>query len=161
MFFRGVVTLVAGICEDALEFDANLLLDLRDHCAKRMPIIWLPREGLGVDNELAAFRTIERRCNRDLDAELIRLAGLSFPDALDLRCMQTEDAEIGAIRSFDPAQIFVLSVNRRASISSLAKASSSGVWPLILRPISRMTRPSWVFNVLSGLLARLNCLACA
>src|SRR3984957_16865620 len=52
------------------------------------------------------------RRHRDLDAELIRLVRLAFPNAFNLWGMQAEDAQIGPFGStFDAAQVLVLGMN--------------------------------------------------
>src|ERR1700704_2588472 len=66
----------------------------------------------GLDDELPAFRMLQRRRHRRLDAKLIRLVRLAFANAFDLRRMQAEDAQVGAWRlAPDGAQILVLRVN--------------------------------------------------
>ncbi len=59
-----------------------------------MAVIGFAGQRLGVNDKLAAFRVRERRRDRDLHAELVRLVRLAFADAFDLRRMQAEDAQI-------------------------------------------------------------------
>jgi hypothetical protein len=53
-----------------------------------MPVIRVARQCLGVGDELAAPRAMERGGERDLDAKLIRAMRLAFANALDLRGVQ-------------------------------------------------------------------------
>lgn len=72
---RGVVALVSGIGDDARKRCPDLGLDGRNDGLKRVAIIGFSGQRLDVSDELAAFRSVDRRCDGDLDAELVGLMG--------------------------------------------------------------------------------------
>src|ERR1700716_2666769 len=107
--WRRVVAAIAAIGDDALEVCADQPLDLGDDGSERVAVIGLARQGLGVDDELPAFRTLQRRRQRRFDAELVWLVRLALADAFHFRRVQAEDAPIGPFpRAFDAAQVLVL-----------------------------------------------------
>jgi len=57
-------------------------LDPRDHLNQRVAVIGIARQRLYMGDELAALAVLEGGGNADLDAELVRLVGLTLADAL-------------------------------------------------------------------------------
>lgn len=68
----------------ALYLTARELLRFLDHGSQRMPAVWISRQRLGVQDELAAGRAGVGGDDRDLDAELVEGLGLAPAGALDL-----------------------------------------------------------------------------
>ena len=105
-------------------------------------------------HELPAPAAVERRGDRDLDAELVGLVGLALADALDL----------GRVQGIDLAAALALALILDAPGERERQGEDvSGEFgrPAILRVMSRITAPSIVRRRRSALLARLNCLAWA
>jgi hypothetical protein len=67
---------------------AELGLDLRDHASQGVAVIGVAGKRLGVGDERTALRAMERRGERDLDAELVRKMSFALADALDLGRVQ-------------------------------------------------------------------------
>lgn len=86
-----VVAAIAGIGDDLAEVGAGRALDCRKDGGQRVAVIGIAGQRLDVGDELAAVAALERRGNRDLDAELIGLVGLALADALHLRSVQGVD----------------------------------------------------------------------
>jgi hypothetical protein len=70
------------------EVGADLGLDLRNHGRKRVAVIRVAGQRLGVGDELAALGAIERCGERDLDAEFVRAMGFALADAFNLGRVQ-------------------------------------------------------------------------
>jgi YD repeat-containing protein len=67
-----------------LDGTAGELLGGIDDGGERVAVVWIARERLGVQHELAAWGASVGADDRGLDAELIGRAGLALADALDL-----------------------------------------------------------------------------
>lgn len=80
----GVVAAIALVDVGALDLDAGETLGALDGAAQGMAVIRIAGQGLGVQHELAGRRAAVGGDDRDLDPELVRRAGLSLADALDL-----------------------------------------------------------------------------
>ena len=72
----------------ALDLAAGELLGVLDDVSQRVTVIGIARQRLGVQHELAARRAGVGGDDRDLDAELVRRAGLALADALGLGGME-------------------------------------------------------------------------
>jgi hypothetical protein len=72
----------------ALDLAACEFLGLLDDLAQGMPVVWVVRQRLGVQHELAARRAGVGGDDRNLDAELVGRTGLAFADAFGLRGME-------------------------------------------------------------------------
>src|ERR1700730_15109601 len=125
MRYRRVVTAIAAISDDAIERRADQPLNLGDDDAERVAVIWFARQGPGVDDELPAFRMLQRRSHRRLDAELIRLVRLAFANAFDLRRMQAEDAQVKTLCLFST----LWKLHGRLFISHLRRESDTRARP--------------------------------
>ena len=103
---RGVVAAIAAVGDDALEVGADLGLHLRDDVAERMAVVGVAGQRLHMGDELAALGVVERRGDRDLDAELVGPVRLALADAFDLRRVQRIDllARAGSGAGRAPAQ---------------------------------------------------------
>jgi len=64
------VAAIAAIGDDAGKACADLRLDLRDDRRKRVAVVGIARQGLGVGGELPAFGKMERDGDGNLEAEL-------------------------------------------------------------------------------------------
>ena len=82
---------IAAVGDDAGKVRADLHLDLRDHGREGVAVVGVARHRLGVGDELAALRAMQRGGERDLDAELVGPMGLALADALDLGRVQRID----------------------------------------------------------------------
>jgi len=96
---------------------------------------------------------MERRGDGNLDAELVRAMRLALADAFDLGGVQRIDLR--------PPLVLALLAHPARQHQGEAKDLLERLSPLILRTMSRVTRPRWVRRVRSARLARLNCLAWA
>src|SRR5262245_32905483 len=83
-----VVAAIAGIGDDACERGAGRALDVGDHGGKRVPVVGVAGQRLGVQHELATLAAAQGRGNADLDPELVGLVGFAFADALHLGRVQ-------------------------------------------------------------------------
>ena len=117
-----------------VEVRADLRLDLRDHGREGVAVVGVARQRLGVGDELAALGAMERGGERDLDAELVGPMRLALADALDL----------GRVQGIDLASALMLALlahpageHERMGEDALQRRRR----PLILRTMSRMTRP--------------------
>lgn len=79
-----VVTLVALIHINPIDLAAGQVLRFFDHLAQAVAVIWVPRQGLGMQDELTALAAFVGGGDRDFYAELVRLVGLALADAFDL-----------------------------------------------------------------------------
>src|SRR6266702_7225436 len=82
---------IAGIGVQPIDRGADEFLDPRDHLGQRVAVIGIARQRLYMGDELAALAMLEGGGNADLDAELVRLVGLTLADALHFGGMQTVD----------------------------------------------------------------------
>ena len=82
--------MTAVILVDVAAFDlaAGEFLGVFDDGPEGMSIVWVAGQRLGVQHELTAGRAGVGGDDGDLDAELVRRAGLAFADALGLRGME-------------------------------------------------------------------------
>ena len=85
---RGVVAAIAAVGDDAGKARADLRLDLRDHGGECVAIVRVARQRLGVGDELASGRAMQRGGDRHLDAEFVRPMRLALADAFDLGRVQ-------------------------------------------------------------------------
>src|SRR3974390_695706 len=88
---RGVVAAVAAVDDQTRQADADLLLEVRNDRRERVAVVGIARKRRPLGDELAALRTMERRGDRRLDAELVRTMRLALADAFDLGRMQGID----------------------------------------------------------------------
>ena len=84
---RVVVAAISFVHVDAASLHAGELLHVGDHGAERVPVEGIAMQGLGVEHELSALRRGHGGGDTDLAAELVRRAGFTLADALDLRAM--------------------------------------------------------------------------
>lgn len=84
---RRIVTFVAGVGEYA----PDLSTDVRDDVCKRMAVIGIAGQRLGMKRELAALGAMQRGGNGNLHAKLVRRLRFSLADAFDLRGMKAID----------------------------------------------------------------------
>lgn len=75
---RVVVAAISFVDADAASLHAG---------AKRVPVEGIAMKGLGMEHELPALRRRHGGGDTDLSAELVRRAGLTLADALNLRGM--------------------------------------------------------------------------
>lgn len=148
MALGGIVAAIAGIGDDAGETGADLRLGGGDDPGERMAVIRVARQRLDMGDELAALAAINRRRHGDLDAELVGLVGFPLADALDLGGVERIDLRT--------ALTAILPVDAAGQMQGPGEGLLQPALPLILRSMSRITRPSWVLSVLSALPARLN-----
>jgi hypothetical protein len=80
-----IVAAIAFINIGPLDLSPGHGLRLLDHLARRMAIIRIAGQRLGVEDELAAFAAVVGGGDGDLHAELIRLVGFALADAFGLR----------------------------------------------------------------------------
>ena len=85
--FWRIVADIALVHVDPLDLPAGQGLGFFQHLRQGVAIIWVSRQGLGVQDELAALAAFIGRGQRDLDAELIGLVRLALGDAFGLRGM--------------------------------------------------------------------------
>ncbi|GLS36975.1 hypothetical protein GCM10010869_25670 [Mesorhizobium tianshanense] len=106
-----------------------------------------------MGDELAAAAALQRGGDRDLDAELIGLVGLTLADAFHL----------GSVQGIDLLAALALALVPDAPGKRQRQGEELGQFglPASLRVMSRITAPSMVRSRLSARLARLNCLAWA
>jgi hypothetical protein len=148
-----IMTAVTPVDIAALDLAAGEFLSLLDDLAQGMPVVWVVRQRLGVQHELAARRAgAGGGDDRNLDAELVGRTGLALADAFGLGGM--EGIQLPA------ALALLLGSDRETRASGRANAASTCAWPLILRPISRISRPRRAQNAQFSTW-RLNCLAWA
>src|ERR1700738_5635956 len=83
-----VMTAVTLVDIAALDLAACEFLSLLDDLAQGMPVVWVVRQRLGVQHELAARRAGVGGDDRNLDAELVGRTGLAFADAFGLGGME-------------------------------------------------------------------------
>src|SRR5262245_13615943 len=76
---RMVVTAIAFVSVDTASRNACELFEIGDDGAKRMAVVRVAVQRLGVQHELAALGGSDRRRDRDLAAELVGFAGLPPP----------------------------------------------------------------------------------
>jgi hypothetical protein len=130
MGLRSVVAFITGIGDDTGKRCADLGLDGRYDGFERVAVIGFAGQRLNVGDKLAAFRSVDCRCDGDLDAELVRLVGLALANAFDLRGVKAEDAKIGVRPTeritFSPGAI-CKSLRKRTS-QTCAKTYSSKLW---------------------------------
>lgn len=81
---RVIVAAIPFVDMDAASLHASELLHVGDHGAERVPVEGIAMQGLGMEHELSAFRRRHGGGDTDLAAELIRRAGFTLADALDL-----------------------------------------------------------------------------
>jgi len=81
----GIVALISGICQNALENCAGELLDVGQDSLKRVAVIRLTRKRPGMNGELAALAPVHGGGDGDLDAELIGFVGFTL--APSRRCV--------------------------------------------------------------------------
>src|SRR3712207_8404680 len=86
-----MVAAVPRIRDDPLQLSSDRLLEVRDHCCKRVPVIRVAGQRLHMSHELPALAAVERCRDTHLHAELVGLVRLTLADALHLRGMQTVD----------------------------------------------------------------------
>ena len=84
---RVVVTAIPFVGVDAASLHAGELLHIGDHGAERVPVEGIAMPCLGMEHELPALRRRHGGGDTDLAAELVRRAGFTLADALDLRGM--------------------------------------------------------------------------
>jgi len=144
-----IVTAVAFIDMDAVDLDPGELLELGDHRAKRVTVIGIAVQRLGVQHKLSALWGGNRRGDRDFAAELVGRTRLAAADAFDLGGMQRID--------LGPPLMLILMAHPQGKIEQGAEAIfQGGITPSILRRMSRMMRPNRVRRNLSSRRARLN-----
>src|ERR1700730_6438850 len=83
-----VMTAIPLVDIAALDLAAGEFLSLLDDLAQGMSVVWVARQRLGMQHELAARGAGVGGDDRNLDAELVRRAGFAFADALGLRGME-------------------------------------------------------------------------
>src|SRR5262249_59835173 len=91
---------------EPLDLVADELFDCRNDLRQGVAVIGIAWQRLGMDGELPALAALERGCDAHLDAELVRLARLTFADAFDLGGVQA--------------------VNLRAALAALLLTHSAG-----------------------------------
>jgi hypothetical protein len=74
----------AAVGDDAGQVRADLRLDFRDDGRQGVAVIRIAGQRLGVGDEVSALRAVQRRGDRDLDAELVGPMRLTLADAFDL-----------------------------------------------------------------------------
>lgn len=117
-----------------------------------MAVKRIARQRFRVQGELAAFRALQRRKQRDLDAELVRGTRLALADALDLVSVQAVDLAA--------ALALPLLQNRRGLIERPFGDLLELLFAGNLGDVANS--PAEVgLSLRSALLARFNCLACA
>ena len=79
-----LVTDIALVHIDPLDLPLGQGLGLFQDFRQGVAVIGVSRQGLGMQDELAALTTPIGRDQRDLDAKLIGLVGLAIGDALGL-----------------------------------------------------------------------------
>jgi hypothetical protein len=84
---RVVVAAISFVHVDAASLHAGELLHVGDHGAERVPVEGIAMQCLGMEHELSALRGRHGGGDTDLAAELVRRAGFTLADALDLRAM--------------------------------------------------------------------------
>ena len=150
---RRIVAAIAAVGDNAREARANLALHVGNDLFQRMAVIGIAGQRRHMGDELPAFRAMERGGDRNFDAKLIRAMRLAFPDAFDLGRVQGID--------FSAALVLALVAHPFGQPQRLTKTSRKAAFPLVLRAMSRMTRPSIVRSRRNARRARLNCLAWA
>jgi len=88
---RVVVTAIAFVDVDAARLHAGELLHVGNDGAERVPVEGITMQGFGMEHELSALRRRRGSGDTNLAAELVRRAGFTLADALDLRGMQRID----------------------------------------------------------------------
>src|ERR1700736_3241839 len=83
-----VMTAVTLVDIAALDLAACEFLSILDDLAQGMPVVWVVRQRLGVQHELAARGAGVGGYNRNLDAELVGRTGLALADAFGLGGME-------------------------------------------------------------------------
>ena len=131
---RRVVAAAAAVGNDAGQVRADLRLDLRDHGRERAAVVRVARQRLQMRDELSAVRGGERCGDRHLDAEVVGPVRLALADAFDL-------GRGAANRLFARAGSGAGGATRKASDGGSAKTLRRPLSPLILRTMSRNTRP--------------------
>ncbi len=84
----GIVASVSLVDVGALDLAASEFLGVLDDGAKRVPVVGIAREGLGVQHELTAGGAGIGGDDRGFDAELVGRAGLALADAFDFGGME-------------------------------------------------------------------------
>jgi hypothetical protein len=82
-----VVAAIPFVDVDAASLHAGELLHVGDYGTERVPVEGIAVQGLGVEHELSALRRRHGGGDADLAAELVRRAGFTLANALDLRGM--------------------------------------------------------------------------
>jgi len=85
------VPAIAGIGDDAGQRDTDLAGDRRHDGGQRVAIIGVAWQSRDMGNEPASATALQRRGERDLDAELIEPVRLDLADAFHLRGVQAVD----------------------------------------------------------------------
>src|SRR5262249_10580029 len=111
---RIVVAAIALVSVDTAGRNACELFEIGDDGAKRMAIVRVAVQRLGMQHELPALGGGSRRRDRDLAAELVGFAGLPFADAFDLGRVQRIDLR--------PALALLLMAHTQRQIEQWAKA---------------------------------------
>ena len=83
--FGRVVALIALVDVGPLDLAAGQGLGFLDGLSQGVAVVGIAGQRLGMEDELAALAAPVGGGERNLDAELVGLGGLSLADALDLR----------------------------------------------------------------------------
>ena len=75
---RRVVAAISGISVNALDLVADELLNRRNDPCKRVAVIRIAGQRLGMDRELSALAALERGRDAYLDSELVGLVRLTL-----------------------------------------------------------------------------------
>src|SRR6266545_6799284 len=88
---RIVVTAISLVAVDALDRNACELFEIGYDGTKRMAVVGVAVQRLGMQHELPTLGCGDRRRDRDLADEIIGFAGLTFADTFDLGRVQRID----------------------------------------------------------------------